>query len=63
MAEFCLKCWNRINGRNDLKNKYVMSKELEFCEECMEFKHVIVRVKGSSRVFSLISRLFINKKL
>ena len=42
MAEFCLECWNRINGTNDGKRKYVFSKDLTLCEECGEWKRVIV---------------------
>ncbi len=43
MAEFCLECWNRINGSDDSKRKYVFSKELELCEGCGEWKKVIIR--------------------
>ena len=42
MAEFCLDCWNRINGTNDGKMKYVLSKDLDLCEGCGELKPVIV---------------------
>ena len=42
MEEFCLKCWNRINGTNDGKMKYVLSKDLDLCEGCGELKPVIV---------------------
>ena len=42
MAEFCLDCWNKINNTNDSKNKYIMSRDLEFCEGCGEWKKVIV---------------------
>lgn len=45
MAEFCLECWNKINGTNDPKSKYVLSKELCFCEECCYWKKVIVAPK------------------
>ncbi len=42
MAEFCLECWNKINGNRDKKTKYVLSKDLDLCEGCGEWKHVIV---------------------
>ncbi len=42
MAEFCLECWNRINGTNDKKSKYIISKDLDLCEECGKYKKVIV---------------------
>lgn len=41
MAEFCLECWNRINGTNDSPRKYIMSKELALCEGCGKMKIVI----------------------
>ena len=45
MAEFCLECWNKINKTNDKSSKYIMSKDLDFCEECNEWKHVIVATR------------------
>ena len=45
MAEFCLECWNKINGTNYSENKYVMSKEISFCEECWRLKKVVIRKK------------------
>ncbi|MGM9605121.1 MAG: hypothetical protein ACI3XG_08640 [Faecousia sp.] len=47
MAEFCLDCWNKINGVNDPPGKYVLSRELDICEECGEWKPVIIRIKRS----------------
>lgn len=42
MAEFCLECWNKINGTHDPESKYIISEDLELCEECRQWKHVIV---------------------
>ena len=42
MAEFCLKCWNEINGTNDSPNKYILSHDLEICEKCGKTTHVII---------------------
>jgi hypothetical protein len=42
MAEFCLDCWNRINETNDPPGKYIISKDLDLCEGCGEYKPVIV---------------------
>jgi len=42
LAEFCLDCWNRINETNDSEEKYIISKDLDFCDGCCEWKHVIV---------------------
>ena len=42
MAEFCLDCWNKLNGSNDSERKYILSKELDLCEGCGEFKPIII---------------------
>ena len=42
MAEFCLACWNKINNTKDRKRKYVISKNLDLCEGCAEWKPVII---------------------
>lgn len=46
MAEFCLDCWNKLNKRNDPSARYVMSRELDLCEECGEWKSVIIRERS-----------------
>ena len=38
MAEFCLDCWNRLNETDALPGKYILSKELDLCEGCGEWK-------------------------
>ena len=38
MAEFCVDCWNKLIGENLSANKYILSKEAEFCEECGQCK-------------------------
>lgn len=43
MSEYCLDCWNEINETNDPKEKYILSKELDLCEGCGEWKPVIIR--------------------
>lgn len=45
MAEFCLDCWNKIMETNDPKRKFILSREPDFCEECRQWKPVIIRVK------------------
>lgn len=42
MAEFYIDCWNKINETNDKTNNYVISKDLTLCEDCGEYKNVIV---------------------
>lgn len=45
MAEFCLACWNKIMDTNDPPKKFILSRNLDLCEECGEWKPVIIRVK------------------
>ena len=45
MAEFCLDCWNKRMNTNDTAKKYIISRELDLCEDCGEWKPVIIRVK------------------
>ena len=35
-------CWNKINGNKEDERKYIILKELDLCEECGEFKPVII---------------------
>ena len=56
MAEFCLKCFNKINETNDDESKYIMSDDLDLCEECGEWKRVVV---CSRRTFYLHKFRFI----
>ena len=50
MAEFCLECWNKINETNDSRWRYVMSLNKDLCEECGQYKKVIVVEHLWSRV-------------
>lgn len=56
MAEFCLDCWNKLNGTKDPKWKYIMSEEPEPCEECGQRKPVIV-IARSAYYAGLLRRL------
>lgn len=47
MAEICLDCMNKINGTNYDARKYILSDELELCEECGEWKKVIIVERNS----------------
>jgi len=48
-----LDCWNKLNETNDSKWRYALSWEKELCEECVQFKRVIV----AERRWSLTQRL------
>ena len=43
MAEFCWECLNKISNTDFCENDVVLSCDLDFCEECAEFKRVVVR--------------------
>lgn len=43
MAEICLECWRKLSGEQEPRWKYILSGELDLCEECGEWKRVIVR--------------------
>ncbi len=45
MAEFCLDCFNKISGSAYSPRCFHLSKKPELCEECGEWKPVIICVK------------------
>ena len=59
VAEFCLDCWNKLNGTKDLKWRYVRTWRKDFCEECEEYKKVIVVERRWSRIQKQISETMI----
>ena len=57
MAEFCLDCWNKLNKTQFTEKEYVLSKELDLCEECGQWKQVIVRVRRIPALYTLRAAL------
>ena len=47
MAEICLECWRKINGDKIKHRKYILSKDLDLCDECGEWKHVIIMSRNA----------------
>ena len=45
MAEICVDCWCKEMGSADEAKKVLISRELELCEECGQYKPVVVRYK------------------
>ena len=45
MAELCLDCWNKMMDTNEPPKKFIISRKLDLCEECGEWKPVIIRLK------------------
>ena len=51
MAEFCLDCLRELDDREYRKEDFYLSKELELCEGCGQWKHIVLaerRYAGSS---------------
>ena len=45
MAEFCLDCWNKLNGTNYTESDVVLDDEpVERCEECGEFRRCVISI-------------------
>ena len=42
MAEICFDCWNKQNNGKYKTKDFIISKELDICEECGEYKNVII---------------------
>ena len=59
MSEICLECWNKINGTEEPESKYVLSDNLELCEECMELKHIIVAEQKPFDFYKLVVYYFL----
>lgn len=56
MADFCLDCFNSIHRSNYTKADVI--EELGSCEECGEYKDIVIDLKGYG-FFSLIAKLYI----
>ena len=52
MAEICLECWNKLTSSNHTEKDYVLSDDLYLCENCEEYKRVII-----------VERSWLSKKL
>lgn len=44
MAEFCVDCWCKEFGEKERK-KLIITRRAELCEECGQYKRVIIRYK------------------
>ncbi len=47
MAEFCPKCLNKLDDTHYPSWWYILSKELDFCEACQQWKRVVVVTRGA----------------
>ena len=64
MAEFCVECWNELNGKKYRESDFILSEDLDLCEGCRELKNVIIKEREftfSETVKDIIK--FIKKKI
>ncbi len=54
MAEFCLDCWNKIHGRHDTERELVLTRELDLCEGCGQWKRTVVTYRGSPLLYDFM---------
>ena len=45
MSEICVDCWNKELEKPDKPGKFIRSWRPELCEECGQYKRVIIRYK------------------
>lgn len=58
MAEFCLKCWNELNGWNWTEDDCTVDhKYLDLCEGCGQLRHVIIDYRRPSALTVAVRRL------
>ena len=60
MAEFCFECLCELDETNYKKRDFIISKDLDLCEGCGEWKHVveIARITYYKRKFRLFIKFF-----
>ena len=45
MAEICFSCLNDLENNKYKENMFIISRDLELCEECGQYKRVVIRMK------------------
>ncbi len=45
MSEICIDCWNKYMETDDKPKKFLMTRVPELCEDCGQWKPVIIRYK------------------
>ena len=56
MAEFCLDCWNQLNGEDMTARNVVLSRKYDLYEGCGEFRHVVEGERTFKLFYDLIHR-------
>ena len=63
MAEFCPECWININHLKESASKYRTSRDLDLCEGCGEWKHVVVGERYFTEQLAAELMEYVKKKL
>lgn len=58
LAEFCLECFNKINETSFVAKDVIISNYLDVCEECGEWKKVVVCSRRTYYMYKLRFILF-----
>ena len=59
MSEFCLRCFNRINSTDYTDEQVKLSKGLELCEGCGQYKIIVEEIVPSeNKPRNIIDNLF-----
>ena len=45
MSEICLDCYNKFENTQEKTKKFITSRKPELCEECGQYKRVIIRYR------------------
>ena len=45
MSEMCLDCLNKALNAEESPKKFIISRKPEFCEDCGQYKRVVIRYK------------------
>ena len=51
MALYCLDCWNELNDAEYTEDDFYISKHLELCEGCAQYKKVIVGERDTTFLY------------
>ncbi len=66
MSEICLDCLNKLLGTNYSERDFIISDDLDLCEDCGEWKNVVVaRSRGYQwrGLQRLVEKFFLGKRI
>ena len=57
MAEFCRDCFLRMEGDDRLANRIILSRDLDLCEGCGEWKRVVEVLRYRTPIDDIIDAI------